>query len=67
MERIKSFIRALSNWARSGFKTSSQIAEDRLKICHACPEYNNGLCNDCGCILVLKTRMLSENCPQNKW
>ena len=67
MERVESFFKALYNWARSGFKTSRRIADKRMDICMLCPEYKNGVCSDCGCILRLKTKMLSENCPQNKW
>jgi len=67
MERLSRFIKAVYNWIRSGCATNSRIAHDRMTICLVCPEFDRGVCSDCGCVLRLKTKMLSENCPQNKW
>jgi hypothetical protein len=46
---------------------SSEIQEQRLKICSSCPEHNNGTCNKCGCLLSVKTSWASEKCPIDLW
>lgn len=58
------------------------VAKEREKICDEC-EWNSETitkklpktilkrpdvhCTMCGCNIHLKTRVLSENCPNNKW
>ena len=53
-----------------------KMSKERMVICKACEHYNNGICDDCGCVLQAKTRvdfMLDDDgisidgCPQRKW
>lgn len=53
-----------------------QVAEERLAICEECPMHSKYLkntirpdahCTICSCTLVIKTKVLSEQCPQGKW
>jgi hypothetical protein len=51
------------------------IAKARLEICNNCEFKGNKCmvagtgpcCNVCGCSLSLKTRALSDECPQGNW
>ena len=51
------------------------IAKTRLEICNNCEFKGNKCmvagtgpcCNVCGCSLSLKTRSLSDQCPESKW
>ncbi len=42
-------------------------AEERLKICSACPQRKGDNCGACGCPLVAKVRSPQSNCPIKKW
>lgn len=41
----------------------------RFEICKGCEYFlpEEKRCSDCGCFLVLKTRLRAEKCPQGKW
>ena len=44
-------------------------AKERMSICRKCEKLNPLLvqCKECGCLLVLKTKMKNQDCPLNKW
>lgn len=43
-------------------------SEERLSICHQCPEIRNlDICNQCGCFMQIKTRIFFATCPLGKW
>lgn len=44
-----------------------EVAEERLKICQACPHMKGRACEICSCNLPRKTRYASEVCPIHKW
>lgn len=53
---------------------NKQLQEERLKVCTPC--LNNStpgkitktsLCNNCGCVLEIKSNSLKSKCPENKW
>ena len=74
IEKIKSLASASSDWAKSGFKTASQIQlENRLAICKGCEFWDQsgfggtGKCNKCGCSTQAKLRMATSKCPIDKW
>jgi hypothetical protein len=45
--------------------------ENRAKICRTCEHKKQvvevDVCEKCGCILVLKTKLKSSTCPINRW
>lgn len=41
--------------------------DERLEICSKCDHYGGWVCNKCGCILAIKTRIPIAECPINKW
>lgn len=52
---------------RYGKELPMSVIARRLTICSTCPLCVKNVCEDCGCILTEKTRMVEEECPQNKW
>jgi hypothetical protein len=50
-------------------RVETDIAEERLNICKACPEYISAThqCKKCGCIMNLKTKLPNAECPLGKW
>jgi len=50
-------------------KASEELAEERYAICAACPELIKltKQCKQCGCLMVLKTKLKNARCPLQKW
>lgn len=48
-------------------KAPKVIREKRLRCCSLCAHKGKICCGVCGCVLVLKVRVLSEDCPLGKW
>jgi hypothetical protein len=50
------------------FLQSPQAAE-RYHKCVQCPRFDipDGICKECGCLMVLKTFIPIASCPLNKW
>mgnify|MGYP003331829932 CR=1 FL=1 len=48
-------------------KSPQEIIEQRWKTCESCESYKSWLCQECGCIIHHKIRVLSEECPLGKW
>ena len=48
---------------------NEKTTEQRLGICNRCEHYVHmiKLCKKCGCIMPLKTKIQSANCPLKKW
>jgi hypothetical protein len=44
-----------------------KIAKERALICSECPNNKLGICSECGCPLISKTRSINSKCPINKW
>jgi hypothetical protein len=44
-----------------------RISEERMKICSTCEEENDGMCEKCGCVLSIKTKLPFTDCPLGKW
>jgi hypothetical protein len=49
------------------FQAEEDVIQARRKMCMECPEFDFGLCKQCGCYLYAKTRLKKERCPLNKW
>lgn len=45
------------------------VSKERMAICRVCEHFNSftNQCNQCGCFMVVKTKMLSSECPVGKW
>lgn len=46
---------------------TEKISEKRMTVCNSCPKRNGLRCGECGCVLALKTRCMSCECPLQKW
>jgi hypothetical protein len=50
-------------------KANDELAQKRLDICLDCDRLINATkqCRECGCFMVLKTKLQNATCPLNKW
>jgi len=50
-------------------KVEEDLAEHRMSICRACPEFfkASGQCKKCGCFMTAKTKFEAAKCPLGKW
>jgi hypothetical protein len=50
-------------------RVESEVAEERMAICRACPQLIQALsqCKECGCIMTAKTKLPNASCPLDKW
>jgi hypothetical protein len=48
---------------------SAELAEQRMDMCIACPEFIKVTkqCKKCGCVMTAKTRLQAAKCPIGKW
>ncbi len=45
-----------------------KLSADRMSICNKCESKSeSGRCTECGCILSMKTRSPTSECPLKKW
>lgn len=49
--------------------TTDEIASSRMAICDECPRLIKitKQCRECGCFMLLKTKLTAAVCPLNKW
>lgn len=47
--------------------TETESSRQRLLTCKNCPQYKNGLCGVCGCVITSKSKVFEEYCPINNW
>jgi hypothetical protein len=50
-------------------KVEESMAEQRMSICRACPEFfkMSGQCKKCGCFMAAKTKFEASKCPIGQW
>lgn len=48
---------------------SEEESSVRMDICRACPKLikSTNQCKECGCFMLLKTKMAHADCPLGKW
>lgn len=63
-EVMRRFASSMIQWKRSGFPLANpQQHESRYGKCQVCPYYRKFMCQKCMCVAYLKTKLLSEKCP----
>ena len=69
MKRIARFIKAMWKYILYGKKVSFEEFVNRLTICSGCPCLNKEkwTCGKCGCPLLKKAKMSTENCLDGRW
>ena len=67
-DRISQFMHSMKDFAKSGFEVAKpEEFQKRLTTCSNCEHYNNGMCDVCGCVIILKAKIGCEECPIKKW
>ena len=46
---------------------SKEVIQERRSICDTCVHRDNKSCSICGCFIIPKTRVASEECPKGYW
>ncbi len=69
---IMTFIKAmlLLRWAKFfGYGIIASLEEqiDRLDECVDCPQFKEGQCLRCGCLVQAKIMLTTEQCPDKRW
>lgn len=53
--------------AGAGATVSTDAYEARLTVCDSCERRNGKWCAECGCQLLFKAALATEDCPLKKW
>jgi len=67
-EVLVHLMQAMRVWRQAGFPIVS--AEDyvkRIRICTGCDHYKWFQCQQCQCVVYLKAKLATENCPRGLW
>lgn len=69
---VKNFTAAAKRAAKAIMSGDSVLVDDstrqkRVSICEACEYQTSMQCSVCECLIVAKTMLRTENCPQGKW
>lgn len=46
---------------------SDELKQQRLDVCNSCEHKVNDGCNECSCLLVVRTAYKESFCPIGKW
>lgn len=60
-------LRAQIRYLRYGKELETEEIARRLTICGSCRYEQQGVCGGCGCIILEKAPMSTENCPELFW
>lgn len=49
--------------------TEDELSDARMEICNDCDRLIDltKQCRECGCFMVLKTKLINASCPLGKW
>lgn len=67
--QAKSFGKSMVDYAASGFaNTTDEEYAERMGICEKCEHYTSeGRCDICNCVMGIKAKLCSAECPIKKW
>jgi hypothetical protein len=53
----------------AGGHPASNLFRIRINICNTCPKLikTTRMCSKCFCFVDLKTKMIEQSCPEEKW
>ena len=58
----------ISTWTRAGMPLARRDElQTRLYICKSCEHFKDGFCGKCGCVIFIKARLATSQCPAGKW
>jgi len=62
------FASAMVRWAAAGMPVvSEQVHGERNVTCKGCPRRNGHWCSICRCLIYLKSKVATEQCPEYRW
>lgn len=69
---VRKIINIFKGWYYKTFNKNEQLARKRIAICKKCKSLAHidmlgDICNECGCVLDAKARVIDEKCELNKW
>lgn len=69
---VKKLINIIKGWYYKIFNKNDKLAKKRIAICKRCNscvhiDMIGDICDECGCVLEAKARVLDEQCKLNKW
>lgn len=69
MKRLFRFVKALWKYILYGHRVSFDLFKTRIICCSLCKNLNKErwVCSICGCYVVKKTQMNTEECPIKRW
>ena len=69
MKRVIRFIKSLYRYILHGSKVSNAEYIGRISVCNTCDSLDKDrlMCKECGCYIMKKSRMNTEECPLKKW
>jgi hypothetical protein len=44
-----------------------EVSDYRLALCDVCEKFKDGKCEECGCIMRIKTKFSEMECPVGRW
>lgn len=60
------FAKAMAKWARAGLpRVSAAVHGQRQVPCATCPHRQGYWCGKCKCLIYLKTKLATEQCPDD--
>ena len=64
LQLITNFSKEFTTFAKRGMPiVSKDMYKKRIEICETCPHRKNIKCGLCGCVIAVKARMETTNCP----
>lgn len=64
-EAVNRVVAAISRGER--VSVSAGVRNRRRLTCAFCPLNVSGRCRECGCFVLAKTMLATEDCPKHKW
>lgn len=69
---LNKLINIIKGWYYKIFNKHEELARRRITICKKCKscihiDLVGDICDECGCVLAAKARVLDEQCELNKW
>jgi len=65
---LNHFATAMVRWAAAGLPVvTDTVHSERIKVCSSCPRRDRNWCSICHCLLYLKAKVATEQCPEYRW
>jgi hypothetical protein len=67
-QKAKNLSSSIATWAMAGMPLATpDTLQNRLTTCDACNLYKKPICSKCGCLIFVKARLQTSQCPEGKW